>query len=151
MPFKDSEKRMEYEESRKESRREYFRQYYEKNKERIKERNAAYYERTKHEQCIANGKRYYDAKNACDELHGNVCVGCQVSSDERRLMYHEIHGNDHIRGRSQWKYILEHPDDFVRLCTSCHASIHKVAKRPELFELVNKILKETVKIGIMAE
>lgn len=74
------------------------------------------------------------------ELLGNKCVICGKTS--KKIHYHEIHGKEHLYGYSSIKYILEHIEDFVALCITCHSHVHFCMKH---LGLTWKQIKDLVK------
>lgn len=48
-------------------------------------------------------------------------VFCLVCGETKTLHCHEIYGFSHQQGR---KYIVDHMEDFVRLCNYCHQAVH---------------------------
>ena len=123
MPYKNKKDQKEYYQKNKEKLRQYRRKYYQTHKMEIRNRMA---------------ERYRVYKEKCIELLGEVCAGCG-KDDGRRLVYHQIHGEEHLRGREAYKHIADNHEDFVRLCYNCHSSIHNVAKFPKLRGLLGKL------------
>ena len=92
---------------------------------------------------LLRNKSYRKVRKALQEklklLFPNRCQLC--GKKRRKYIYHEIHGRPHyIGGTMTFRYVLKHPEDFVRLCYSCHPIIHILAKNKEPFlELVGKM------------
>jgi len=57
-----------------------------------------------------------------EQTLGYKCETCDRICDRKIIVYHEIHGISH---GSNPHYILNHLEDFVPLCRSCHLWIHK--------------------------
>ena len=114
--------------------------WYEANKERILAE--------KHEDYIKNKQKYLDRchdqysknkikileqhklkdmefKKKLGELLGLKCVIC---GSTHRISYHEIHGNPH----KPRKYVLEHYQDFIPLCSGCHVGLHRFIRRGKI-------------------
>lgn len=85
------------------------------------------------------GRKYYNDRYRnkkrlrINQLLGSKCAICgytyTYSSDNRkrlheRLFCHEIHGRKHSKNMC---YIIEHPEDFIKLCYECHQFLHHLA------------------------
>jgi hypothetical protein len=65
-------------------------------------------------------------KAKLDKLIGSDCIICNST---RSLVTHEIYGIPHNgNGRDLYVDAFERPQDFVRLCYSCHKGVHWVMK-----------------------
>lgn len=114
-------------------RKAYNQDYYKKNRERIlrinkkwydthkKERTEirrAYYKRTRETRLQYRRDYTKRLKEKIQTLLGNKCVVCGKTE---KLVAHEIHGKPHAK---RVHYILNHIEDFVLVCYSCHNGIH---------------------------
>lgn len=79
-------------------------------------------------------------KEKLNMLIGSKCILCD---SERSLVAHEIHGIQHNgNGSDLFVDAFERPDDFVRLCYSCHKGVHWAMKFMGMsWEDINKNLK----------
>jgi len=151
MPMTDEEK--------KKKRREYHKEYRRKHPEKIREIEKRYKENHREEykrrqrKYEGERRRKYPEKAILSALKqnqkmrekinmilGKKCIICNFESEEgqKNLICHEIYGREHERG---YYYILNHIDDFVRICKFCHRAIHIVAKInfEKAIELINKM------------
>lgn len=111
MPYKDKEKQ-----------RENSRKYYETHKDEIRD-----YREENREKLLAQYKEYYEKHKAkVDQILGIKCVIC---GGTHRLTCHEIHGKPHTTRKN---YILEHPEDFIRLCFYCHRALHYLSTQTDV-------------------
>lgn len=131
-----------------EKQRVYNKKYREKYPERIKAQYKKNYQKRKKHQKKYDKNRYEERLKKLEELLGNKCVVCGYKESKnfkrRRLYFHEIHGKKHSNSR---QYIIEHYEDFVVICHSCHKAVHNISKLKvnlkKFLELV-KIIKESV-------
>lgn len=93
-------------------------------KEYMKEWGKEYRRRNKER--INNNQREYRKKQRqkIDDVLGIKCIICGCTlKDRKRSALHEIHGEEHSYSLS---YILNHIDDFVRMCIRCHYTLHSI-------------------------
>ena len=67
------------------------------------------------------------ARKKADEVFGTKCCLCHNRKTNRTLVLHEIHGKPHGDACSAFK-ALKKPQDWRRLCYSCHKSVHWVMR-----------------------
>lgn len=72
------------------------------------------------------------------DLLGGVCIICRRGSDKTPLIVHERYGRPHNRS---FKYLIKHLEDYVLLCRSHHASVHRW-KNECVLEAVIKVLQD---------
>jgi predicted HNH restriction endonuclease len=79
--------------------------------------------------------------------YGNRCFVCNCQFPDRLsgkwFELHEIHGRKHpkLPNLEGINYILEHQQDFVPLCSKCHAEIHRLKKKAKTVSDVKKLLE----------
>ena len=96
-----------YRDKNKEKIRAYQKQYRKKNRESIRQRNREYVKKLKRQ---------------IDQILGTKCVIC---GSTERLRCHEIYGKPHIYNLY---YVINHSEDFVRMCEFCHKFVHNIAR-----------------------
>jgi len=77
---------------------------------------------------LENTKRHrIKIKNEMEKLLGSQCMICK---SKQSLMAHEIYGSSHNGHNSGMLFAdaLDRPQDFIRLCYSCHKGVHWVMK-----------------------
>jgi hypothetical protein len=71
-------------------------------------------------------ERKYKKKEKLDVILGTACILC---GSEHSLVVHEKNGEPHNGvGGNMWIDAFERPQDFVRLCYSCHKGVHWAMK-----------------------
>jgi len=117
-------------------RRKQMREFYYKNRERILRKNRKWRRENKDKVREINRKYRLKLKLEIEQIFGKSCKIC--GEKKTRMIIHEIHGKDHNYGK---KYILEHSEDFILLCYSCHLLIHILAEVFDKIEICIKFAK----------
>lgn len=93
--------------------------------------------------CRNKQSREYDEKLRGELLAilGDKCFLCgrKVGRGRLGICFHEKHGKPH--NYTNFKYILEHIEDFIPLCRSCHFTLHSFAKNPERLLKLKRLIK----------
>jgi len=120
MPYRDKEKKLEWD-------RNFARTHRAEANARAKE----HYEKHAKEKRVYE-KEYYHReslrlKSLIREIFGDSCAIC---GNKQNLNYHEINGKKHpYNTLAKLKYILAHREDFLLLCYECHKAVHYLLKK----------------------
>jgi len=84
-------------------------------------RNVRTYQ-SKHPDRVRLSEQKHDRKEKEQlfKIFGKICFICG-DDRERKLMFHQIHGQSHLRS---YKYVLDNVEDFAYICYSCHHHVH---------------------------
>lgn len=99
----------EYRERNKESKRKYR----QNNKDKIKA-----YNKTRNLEIRAKRR---------NELEQILGTKCKICGKEKRIICHRKNGEPH-ESKDTYKMVLEHPEDWIRLCEFCHKGVHWAMK-----------------------
>lgn len=66
------------------------------------------------------------SKKRRKEVEKIIGTQCLICGSTKKVCFHEIHGKPHPHAR--YRYVLNHPEDFVPLCFDCHEALHRYVK-----------------------
>ena len=114
----------EYYQANKERKNLQMKEWYQANQPKIKE-----YRQANREKYILQNKEYRQVlADYIDSALGVNCSVCEKQPKKIRHRHHEIHGKKHPAGISGWLYMIEHLEDFITVCQTCHQKAHKELK-----------------------
>lgn len=115
---------------------------YQANKQKILDRCHDFYAKNRTKILEKHKLKDIEFKRKLEKVIDNKCVLC---GSTKRLCYHEIHGKQH----PSRKYVLDHYEDFVPLCSGCHIGIHRFIRRGKInIELLVQLLKNILEPNI---
>lgn len=144
MPYKNKEKKREYDKEyylkNKERLRKYNKEWYEKNKERMREYSRNYVKEHREQHLNSEKARYERYRKLCKEKIGDKCFICGKNKEKiGRIVYHEINCEPHLQNP---KYYIEHKDNFIPLCQNHHIILHSYMKYKDKFDELLKMCED---------
>jgi len=104
------------------------------------QRSKDYYWKNKDRILIRERKRHKEKREKLRKLAkqiiGDRCIIC--NRIPRKILFHEIHSKKHQSG---YHFILQHPEDFVPMCTSCHRGLHVYYKYKLKMEKMEQLMR----------
>lgn len=105
------------------------------NPDRRRELDRLFYQRNKLRLQKEDKTKTTELREKVEEIVGKDCFLCGRYFP--RMVHHEIHCKKHTL---TYNYILNHPEDFVTLCRSCHDKLHFYLKHFNKMEGLRKFV-----------